>query len=42
MHRWAWQPRRGQGSAASGGLAVAGWAEQEDQQAGVRARMGES
>lgn len=37
MHRWAWQPKRGQGSAVGGGLAVAGWAEQEGWQAEVGA-----
>ena len=40
MHRWAWQPRRGQGSAVGGGLAAAGWAEQEERQAGVGALLG--
>lgn len=40
MHRWAWQPRRGQGSAVGRVLAATGWAEQEEQQAGVGALGG--
>lgn len=38
--RWLWQSGGGQGSVGDGGLAAAGWAEQE-RQAGARALAGD-